>query len=199
MEENSPKAEKKPFSEAKPQAKGPERRECACQKAPKADTEECECAPKAGEKDLKMKELTETLQRLQAEFENFQKRSAKQSAEFAQVANASLMEQLLPVLDSLESGMKHNKEFAHIHEQLGSVLKKNGLQKMELKEGMPFDHDRMDCLMQECSERLKEGEVAKILLAGYALNGKVLRHAKVSVAKSPAQHEEKTKGAEEKK
>ena len=196
MGENDPKEEKKPFFEAKPLEKEPPKHVWG---SPKPTQDKCKCTNELEEKDLKIKELTETLQRLQAEFENYQKRSAKQNSEFVVVANASLMEQLLAVLDSLESGMQHNKELAPIQEQLYSTLKKNGLQKMEIKEGVVFDHNKMDCLMQECNEKLREGEVAKVLLNGYALNGKVLRHAKVSVAKAFEKKNEGQKGQEEKK
>lgn len=134
--------------------------------------------------ELKVKELTETLQRLQAEFENYQKRTTKQNAEFREFASASLMEQLLPVLDSLEQGITHNKEFVHIHEQLYSILKKNGLAKIEVCEGQDFNHETMECLMSEACEKHKDDSVAKVLLTGYWLNGKVLRHAKVSVVKN---------------
>ena len=143
------------------------------------------------------KELTETLQRLQAEFENYQKRSLKQNAEFMALANASLMEQLLPVLDTLDNAMKHNKEFVLVHEQLLGVLRKNGLGKIHAQKGMHFNHDKMECLMQEHDPSLKEGAVVNVLLEGYELNGKVLRAAKVSV--NALEKKEETKNDEMKK
>lgn len=134
-----------------------------------------------GGTESKVLELTETLQRLQAEFENYQKRSAKQNAEYLTFANAKLIEDLLPVLDSLESGMAHDKALVLVHEQLSAVLKKYGLVKMKIEKGMKFDHDKMECLMQETDLALKEEEVVKVLVSGYQLNGKILRLAKVSV------------------
>ena len=181
MAENSPKgstnanevAQKAPSSDPK-----------IAQRDNNPQTNDVETEQKGNER--KTKELTETLQRLQAEFENYQKRTQKQNAEFQEFATASLMEQLLAVLDSLEQGIVHNKEFVHIHEQLYSMLKKNGLMKMEIIEGDPFNHDRMECLISEPNPKLKEDSVAKVLLTGYLLNGKVLRHAKVSVVKNLA-------------
>jgi len=131
--------------------------------------------------EMKIKELTETLQRLQAEFENFQKRNIKQNEDFKIIANAKLIEDLLPVLDSLEVGMKHSKDLVIVHEQLIGILKKNGVIKIKAEKGNNFDHDKMDCLMQETCANLKEGVVANVLMDGYLLNGKVLRLAKVSV------------------
>ena len=136
---------------------------------------------KESENEKKIKDLTETLQRLQAEFENYQKRSVKQNEEYKCFANAKLAEELLPVLDSLEQGIKHNKELMLLHEQLFSILKKNGLQKIIIEKGQAFDHDKMECLMQEKNEKLPDGTVTNILIEGYTLNGKILRLSKVSV------------------
>ena len=133
------------------------------------------------QQEIKIKELTETLQRLQAEFENYQKRNAKQNEDFKQVANARLIEDLLPVLDSLEVGMKHSKDLVIVHEQIIGILKKNGIAKIKAEKGMKFDHDSMECLMQETNPSLKEGVVANVLMDGYLLNGKILRLTKVSV------------------
>jgi molecular chaperone GrpE len=129
----------------------------------------------------RIKELTESLQRLQAEFENFQKRNAKQNDEFKVFANAKLIEDILPVLDSLEQGMQHNKDLVIVYEQLNGILKKKGLEKIILKKGMQFNHDEMECLMQECDEKLPMDAVVNILMNGYKLNGKILRLARVSV------------------
>ncbi len=132
-------------------------------------------------KETQIKELTTTLQRLQAEFENYQKRNAKQNDEYKTYANARLIEELLPVLDSLEQGMKHDKALAIVHEQLYAILKKNGLSKIHAEKGMKFNHDKMECLMQENDPKLKEDEVVNVLIGGYELNGKILRLTKVSV------------------
>lgn len=137
--------------------------------------------PKPMDSETRIKELTETLQRLQAEFENYQKRSARQNDEYKVFANAKLIEELLPVLDSLEAGMVHNKELVIVHEQIIAILKKNGVEKIKAEKGMNFDHDKMECLMQEKNDKLKDGAVANVLIAGYKLNGKILRLAKVSV------------------
>jgi len=141
--------------------------------------------PQNSEKQ-KIVELTETLQRLQAEFENFQKRSSKQNDEFKQYANADLISQILPVLDTLEQGSMHNKELIFVYEQLYSVLKKKGLEKIAINLGTNYNHETMDCLMQEVGEEKNEGKVAHILISGYLLNGKVLRAAKVSVYSTQA-------------
>lgn len=149
--------------------------------AGKEQVNESEANPKENESKLKVKELTETLQRLQAEFENFQKRTAKQNEEYKSFANAKLLEEILPVLDSLENGMAHNKELKHVYEQLFLVLKKKGVLKINAEKGQKFDHNTMECMFSEKIPGQKDDTVAKVLVNGYLLNGKILRTAKVSV------------------
>lgn len=131
--------------------------------------------------EMKIKELTESLQRLQAEFENFQKRNSKQNDEFKVFANAKIIEDLLPVLDSLEQGMQHSKDLVIVHDQIVGILKKKGLEKIIVKKGMNFNHDEMECLMQENDSKLPVDSVVNVLMQGYKLNGKILRLARVSV------------------
>ncbi len=139
----------------------------------------------------KIAELTIDLKRLQAEFENYIKRSQRENNEFREYASASIISELLPVLDSLEQGIKHNIEFTAVYEQLYSILKKNGLEKIIVNVGDEFDHNTMDCLMQESDKKLSEGVVAKVLSTGYKLKGKILRTSKISINKI----EEKNKNA----
>jgi len=143
------------------------------------------------ESSKRVEELTLDLKRLQAEFENYQKRSQKQNEDFKLFANASLLDDLLPVLDSLEIGIKHNKEFVAVYEQLFSILKKKGLVRIEVNVGDKFDHDIMDCLMQENNPKLKEGTVVQVLSTGYKLNGRILRTTKISINKLNNENENK--------
>jgi molecular chaperone GrpE len=130
---------------------------------------------------LKIQELTDSLKRLQAEFENYQKRTDKQNCEVREFASAKLIDDLLPVVDSLEQGIKHNKEFVLVYEQLLSILKKNGLEKINVNVGDKFDHETMECLMQESKPELKDGVVSQVLSTGYFLKGKILRHTKIGI------------------
>ncbi|MFA5763409.1 MAG: nucleotide exchange factor GrpE [archaeon] len=138
----------------------------------------CNCE----DKNKKIEELTIDLKRIQAEFENYQKRSEKQNMEFRQYASASIISDLLPVVDSLEQGIKHNKELVLVYEQLLSILNKSGLKKIEVNVGDEFDHENMECLMQEESE-LADGKVAQVLSTGYMLKDKILRLTKISISK----------------
>lgn len=151
--------------------------------------------PKAA-RNAEITELTDTLKRVQAEFENYQKRAEKENGEFRKYANAKIIEEILPVLDTLEQGIIHNKCFVGVQEQLMQILRRNGLEKIGIREGNDFDHETMECMLKEKNEKTGEGKVARVLLNGYKLNGKVLRHAKVSVNKQEAKNAEKKGGNE---
>ena len=63
-------------------------------------------------KDKKICELTDTLQRLQAEFENYKKYVEKKNSDFVKYAKADVIDKMLPIMDSFEMALKHteNKE-----------------------------------------------------------------------------------------
>ncbi len=145
------------------------------------------------DKEEKINRLINDLKRVQAEFENYQKRIDKQNDEYKKYASVKLIEELLPVLDSLEQGIKHNKDFVQVYNQLFSVLKKNGLEKIVVRVGDKFDHDLMDCMMKEENKDLGDGVVSQILSTGYLLNGKVLRPVRVCInqLENPVEKEEK--------
>jgi molecular chaperone GrpE len=149
------------------------------------------------EKDEKIDELTNDLKRLQAEFENYQKRNEKNNQEYKQYATADIITELLPVVDSLEQGIKHDKEFTQVYEQLLSILKKKGLEKIEVNVGDDFNHDIMDCLMQEENKEMEEGKVVNVLSTGYKLNGKILRTTKISINKFQEKNIENKKNEKE--
>jgi len=141
-----------------------------------------------------LEEIRETLQRVQAEFENSRKRLEKEKLDFALFANASLVKELLPLLDSIDAGERHLKGQENVSKQdalngmllvkkqLLAVLKAHGLREIECI-GKRFDPMLEDCVMQEKDGKKGDDIVLEELQKGYALNGRVLRHAKVKVNK----------------
>lgn len=135
-----------------------------------------------------IKELLGTVQRVQAEFENYKKRVEKEKAEFTRIACSGLIEELLPILDTFELALKNTEdkeEFVKgvemIYAQLFSTFEKIGLKPIEC-EGKKFDPYLHEALMQEESDK-EEGIVIEEFQKGYSLNGKVIRHSKVKVSK----------------
>ncbi|MFL5972384.1 MAG: nucleotide exchange factor GrpE [Gaiellaceae bacterium] len=133
-------------------------------------------------------ELVDTLQRVQAEFENFRKRAARDQASLVARAHERLVKELLPVLDDLERAL----EAAEAHEEakleegvalvarsFADVLRKEGLEEVET-EGK-FDPHVHEALLSQPSE-VEEGAVIEVIQKGYRLGDRVLRPARVVVS-----------------
>ena len=144
------------------------------------------------EREVQLNDLTETLQRLQAEFENFKKRNEKENKNFQEFANASLISDFLPFLDSLENALQTIKKAESfpkekavegtqkLFEQFQSLLQEKGLQEIKAV-GKKFDPQFHECLMQENQVEKEDGVVLEELQKGYLFKGKVLRPAKVKI------------------
>ena len=157
---------------------------------------------KHDKKDEMIKELTETLQRVQAEFENYKKRCDAQQKEFAKYANASLISRLLPILDNFEIALKNiesPQEFVKgmklIHSSLIELLNQEGVTEVNPL-GEKFDPYKHEALMQEESDKVP-GTVIEVLQKGYMIKDRVLRHAKVKIAKKK-EHKKKKQEKEDK-
>lgn len=134
-----------------------------------------------------LKEVTDTLQRLQAEFENYKKRVEKENIEFRKYAKAELIAKLLSILDNFELALqnKENKEefvkgIELIYSQLFSLLENEGLKTIKA-EGEKFNPEIHEALLTEKSD--KENIILEELQKGYMLGDRVLRHTKVKVSK----------------
>ncbi len=132
------------------------------------------------------KELEEALVRLQAEFENYKKRAARENEQAGEKATAESALKILPVFDDFDialayMGKSPHKEFAHgmelIYAKLRDVLKKEGVEEMKCL-GESFDPYKHDALRTADGE---EGKIIEVVQKGYLFRGKVLRHAKVAV------------------
>ncbi len=151
------------------------------------------------EKDFLTKQLNDykdSLQRLQAEFENYKKRVEKEKAQFRQFAAAEVVKSFLPVLDSFELALKSVnsssapaaaaaeevvKGLELIYGQFYSALEAQGLRPVKAL-GEKFDPYKHEVLMQEeTADEKKDGIVVEEFQKGYALNDAVLRYSKVKV------------------
>lgn len=129
------------------------------------------------------------LRRLQAEFDNYRKRVAKEQAELAELGAMPVARRLLEVLDDFELALmsandqpdfdRFLKGVELVYAKLLDALKAEGLERMHA-EGTPFDPERHEALMQTGDG---EGDpvVADVLRPGYTLKGRVLRPAGVRV------------------
>ncbi|MBS3105742.1 nucleotide exchange factor GrpE [Candidatus Woesearchaeota archaeon] len=142
---------------------------------------------KLEEKSSKIEELTDTLKRLQAEFENYKKWNAKEKVDFIKYAHADLIAQMLPVLDSFEIALKNTSDkdkfiegMKIVYAQLHSMLEAEGLKPIKAT-GEKFDPYKHDVLMKEESDKPEE-TILEEFQKGYMINDKVLRHSKVKIS-----------------
>ena len=157
---------------------------------------------KIDSKEAKIKELTDTLQRVQAEFENYKKRCERDSSEFVKIANAELIKKLLPTLDDFELALKNcrakddfYKGIELIYSHLIEALQSQGLKHIEAV-GKKFDPYFHEALLTEESDQ-EENIILEEMQKGYLLNDKVIRHTKVKVSKN--KNKSAQKSAEERK
>jgi molecular chaperone GrpE len=150
-------------------------------------------------------EYLDSLRRLQAEFENYRKRVAKQQTEQAERATVSLVDKLLPVLDALDLAAAHSgnaesddaRALVAASSLLNGALEKEGLERID-PVGQPFDpnaHEAVGHLpagakpdtepdTDEASDEAPAPEgpvVGQVMRAGYRFKGTVVRPAMVMV------------------
>ena len=130
--------------------------------------------------------------RIQAEFENFRKRSDKQQQEFREYALADAMTTLLPILDSLDRALNTkvaSLEDFHagielIDKQFHDALAKLGVQPIAA-EGEPFDPNLHQAIQMVDTEEVADNHVLDELQRGYKLKDRLLRPVMVRVARHP--------------
>ncbi|MDR3747244.1 MAG: nucleotide exchange factor GrpE [Acidobacteriota bacterium] len=132
------------------------------------------------------------LARLQAEFDNFRKRNAKEQQDFRDYALAGALGSLLPILDSLDRALKTDaaslEEFrsgiALIDKQFHDVLAKLGVQPIPA-EGESFDPNLHQAVQVVDTDEVEDNHVIDELQRGYKLKDRLLRPAMVRVARNP--------------
>ena len=150
--------------------------------------------------------LKDRLLRLQADFDNFRKRQARDRAEWIQQSNADLLEELLPVLDQTDAAIasvsKDTSEaakpfregFELVRRSFLNAVAKFGLKPVEGVVGKPLDTATSEAITIMRTGQTAPGCVVYETRKGYSLNGKVLRAAQVVVedeAEEPAPEAEK--------
>ena len=141
--------------------------------------------------EAQLKEKNDRILRLQADFENFRRRTAKEKEELTAVITQNMLGDLLPLLDNFERAMAveqtdgeaFRKGVEMIFTQLKEVLNKNGLEHIEAK-GQPFDPNVHQAVMRVENPDVSDGTVTQVLQKGYRAKGRVIRPAMVQVAGS---------------
>lgn len=146
-------------------------------------------------------ELVKTLKRLQAEFENYQKRMDKEKEEWDNRGRQAVLVKLITLADEFEAATAHMHKSSEselrngirlLQKKLLAVLDDEGVEEIECL-GRKFDPDLCDAV-EMVEDDGEDGIVAKEMRKGYSRNGKVIRHAMVGVTKKKNEGEAKENG-----
>jgi molecular chaperone GrpE len=126
-------------------------------------------------------------QRIQADFENYRKRAAREAAAAGERAKSGLVRELLPIVDNLERALASAEEGEQhlaqgvrlVHAELIAVLERNGVEQFN-PAGDKFDPSEHEAL--SVREDGEPGLVLDVVEKGYRANGTVLRPARVVVS-----------------
>lgn len=136
------------------------------------------------ELQAQLDERTADLQRLNAEYQNYRKRTLRDQASIRENAVGSVLTDLLPVLDSIDKAREHdelNGAFKAVGEALETALGKLGLEKFG-SVGEPFDPNVHEALTHVPSADVTEESLLEIYQPGYRIGERILRPARVVVA-----------------
>ncbi|MEI6514794.1 MAG: nucleotide exchange factor GrpE [bacterium] len=146
-------------------------------------------------RDLEIASLKDRLLRLQADFDNFRKRTLRDRDDMARRAAEKILKELLPAIHHFELGIqaarnnhiKHSviEGFEGIVKQFQAILERAGVTTIATK-GQPFDPHSNECVTQIPSEEHPENIVIEETRRGYRLGNYILRAAQVIVSSGPA-------------
>ncbi|MFD9219736.1 nucleotide exchange factor GrpE [Streptomyces sp. NPDC060064] len=131
-----------------------------------------------------LNERTADLQRLQAEYQNYRRRVERDRITVKEIATATLLTELLPVLDDIGRARDHGElvgGFKSVAESLETAAAKMGLQQFG-KEGEPFDPTIHEALMHSYAPDVTETTCVAVLQPGYRIGERTIRPARVAVA-----------------
>lgn len=186
----------------------PQKHDAAAAPAPAAEAvtisrEEYESLRK---KESESAEAQDRCARVQADFENTRRRLERDKQEFLKFANEELLAELVPFVDDFQrafAAADTTQDFQVLHKgvemilnHLLQLLKQHGVTPLEAM-GKKFDPQYHEALLQVETAEHPEDTVIEELQRGYVVNNRVLRTAKVKVAKAPdAESEKRVEGRE---
>jgi len=166
-------------------------------KEPKADTAEAEeLRGRIEQLQVEKDEMFAKLQRVSADYANFQKRAPKQIADTIAYEKEKIIKTLLPALDNFEHALANApsaetvdvllKGVKIVYDQMLDVLKSHDIEQIEAL-GEKFDPALHQAMLQRCQPEKDEGIVLEEFQKGYKLNGRVIRPSRVVVNKLTAE------------
>jgi molecular chaperone GrpE len=139
----------------------------------------------------KLAEMQDRYIRLSAEFDNYRKRTLREKMEMSKYAGENILLSVIPIMDDFERALKHMDSSSDcsalkdginiIYGKFGDFLKQNGIKEIESLNS-DFNVDLHEAVAKvPVQEEDKKGKVVDVILKGYYLQDKVLRHSKVVV------------------
>jgi molecular chaperone GrpE len=137
-------------------------------------------------------ELFAQLQRVSADYDNLQKRTARQIADTIGYEKEKIIKTILPALDDFERTIQNTQSAANVnvllegiqivYDKMLDILKSHNVEQIKAV-GEPFDPALHDAIMPRSEDTQENNIVLEEHLKGYKLNGRVIRHCKVIVNK----------------
>ena len=160
-----------------------------------------------GEKLKEFDDQNEQFLRLQAEFENFRRRTLKEKQESFKFGHQNLVKDLLSAVDNLERALEHGAQNAGsevqgildgvelVHREVLGALAKHGVKEIEAK-GVVFDPADHEAMGQVPSADVPPNTVLQVLQKGYVIHDRMLRPARVIVSREATAEEAASGGSE---
>lgn len=138
--------------------------------------------------------------RLQAEFENFRRRSLKEKQESLRFGHQNLVKDLLSAVDNLERAMEHGAQnagaevrgvldgIALVHREILSAFEKHGVSQLDAA-GQIFDPAVHEAIGQIPNSEVPANTVVQVLQKGYVIHDRMVRPSRVLVSREPTPEE----------
>lgn len=141
--------------------------------------------------EVKLAEMQDKYLRLSAEFDNYRKRTLREKMEISKYAEEELLMKILPLMDDFERALKHiegSRDCTGIKEgidliylKLSDFLKQQGITEIDTLNN-EFNVELHDAVAQvPVQEEGKKGKIVDVIMKGYYLKDKVIRHSKVVI------------------
>lgn len=144
-------------------------------------------APEKKELTQEEEDYKTQMQRIQAEFDNFRRRTQVDQERFKEVFTSNILEKFIPILDHFELAVKHDcsdKNYAMgvemILGQFKQVLSDSGVEEIQTKQFNPAEHD---AIATKVAKEKAENDIVDVQMKGYKIGEKIIRKAKVIVNK----------------
>lgn len=129
-------------------------------------------------------------QRAKADFINYKKEELARFEEIAKYSTEDLIHELISVMDNFDLGLAAleksgpiEKGIYMIRTQIEDILKRRGLEKINIKVGDQFDPSFSEAIAETESDK-PPGTIVEIIEPGYKLSGKIIRPTRVKISKS---------------